>query len=171
MTKLKNSRLSPVSRKLQTLALKQLALGQYGYAVNALYSKQAVRDELLQCEAASVINVRCYVPPRVHLFCGMCLHWDWGSSQKLPMHVAELDNRAPVLHAVLSSAVWKNPTVKENLTDVQEPNRASEQHAKIVSPISVAKSILLKSRCPQMSAQAYRLSTVLWHSGAKKQVS
>lgn len=85
-------------------------------------------------------------------------------------HVAELATRAPVLYAVLSSAVGKNHTVKENL-DVQEPNTTSEQRTKIVPPISMAASILLKSRCPQMSAQAYRLSTVLWHSGAKKQVS
>ena len=58
MKKFKNSRLSPVSRKLQTLALKQLALGQYGYAVNALYSKQAVRDKLLQ-KVCSSISDKC----------------------------------------------------------------------------------------------------------------
>ena len=39
------------------------------------------------------------------------------------------------------------------------------------APISLAASILLKERCPQMSAIAYRFSLgVLWHSGAKKQV-
>ena len=171
MKKFKNSRLSPVSRKLQTLALKQLALVQYGYAVNALYSKQAVRDELLQ-KVCSSISDKCKElcstksPSVLRDVSPLGLREFTETT-----HVAELDNRAPVLHAVLSSAVWKNPTVKENLTDVQEPNRASEQHAKVVSPISVATSILLKSRCPQMSAQAYRLSTVLWHSGAKKKVS
>ena len=76
-------------------------------------------------------------------------------------HVAELANRAPLLQAVLSSAVGRNPTVKENLADVQEHNTASEQTDKTVPPISMAISILLKSTRPQMSAQVYRLSTVL----------
>ena len=33
-------------------------------------------------------------------------------------HVAELANRALVLYAVLSFAVGKNPSLKENLADV-----------------------------------------------------
>lgn len=144
---------------------------QYGYAENALYSKQAVRDELLQ-KVRSNINDECKElsstksPSVLRNVSPLGLRKFTETT-----HVAELANRAPVLYAVLSSVVGKNPTVKENLADVQELNTASEQHAKIVPPISTATSILLMSRCPQMSAQAYRLSTVLWGSGAKKQVS
>ena len=58
-------------------AIKQLALGQYGYAVNALYSKQTVRDELLQ-RVCSSINEECkeLCSTRDRLFCGMCLRRD-----------------------------------------------------------------------------------------------
>ena len=151
-------------------AIKQLALGQYGYAVNALYSKQTVRDELLQ-RVCSSINEECKMLCSTRRPSVLRDVSPLGLKQFTETnHVAELATRAPVLYAVLSSAVGKNPTVKESL-DVQEPNTTSEQCTKIVPPISMAASILLKSRCPQMSAQAYRLSTVLWHSGAKKQVS
>ena len=151
-------------------AIKQLALGQYGYAVNALYSKQTVKDELLQ-RVCSSINEECKELCSTRRPSVLRDVSPQGLKQFTETtHVAELATRAPVLYAVLSSAVGKNHTVKENL-DVQEPNTTSEQRTKIVPPISMAASILLKSRCPQMSAQAYRLSTVLWHSGAKKQVS
>ena len=109
-------------------------------------------------EAVLMKNVRSCVPPSAHLFCRMS---PLGLKQFTETtHVAELANQAPVLYAVLSSAVGKNPTMKKNLVNVQEPNTTSEQCTKIVPPIGMASSILLKSRCPQMSAQAYRLSTV-----------
>ena len=37
-------------------AIKQLVLGEYGYAVNALYSKKVVRDALLEKVCGSVIE-------------------------------------------------------------------------------------------------------------------
>ena len=151
-------------------AIKQLALRQYGYAVNALYTKQTVRDELLQ-KVCKSINEECKELCSTKSPSVLRDVSPLGLKQFTEAtHVAELATRAPVLYAVLSSAVGKNPTVKENF-DVQEPNPTSKQRTKILPPISMAASILLKSRCPQMSAQAYRLSTVLWHSGAKKQVS
>ena len=112
-------------------AIKQLALGQYGYAVNALYSKQAVRDELLQ-KVCSSINDECKElcstrsPSVLRDVSPLGLREFTETT-----HVAELANRAPVLHAVLSSAVGRNPTVKESLADVQEHNTAAKNLTKM----------------------------------------
>ena len=101
---------------------------------------RAVRDELLQkvcssindeckelCSTKSPSVLRDVSPLRLREFTETT-------------HGAELANRPPVLHAVLSSAVGRNPTVKENLANVQKDNTASKQPDKIVPPISMATS-------------------------------
>lgn len=84
-------------------------------------------------------------------------------------HVTELSERAPVLYTILSSAAGK-PVISKARNQNGE-NETNDESNTATPAISMAASILLKKRCPQMSAQAYRFSTVLWHSGAKKQVS
>lgn len=84
-------------------------------------------------------------------------------------HVTELSERAPVLYTILSSASGK-PVISKARNQNGE-NETNDESNTATPAISMAASILLKKRCPQMSAQAYRFSTVLWHSVAKKQVS
>ena len=58
----------------------------------------------------------------------------------------------------------------------EQKEKTKDENGKKISglntaPIAFAASILLRQRCPQMSAMAYRFSIgVLWHSGAKNQV-
>lgn len=150
-------------------AIKQLVLGEYGYAVNALYSKKVVRDALLENVCGSVIEeckglcsvrkpsiLRDTTPEGLKQFTESA-------------HVTELSERAPVLYTILSSAAGK-PVISKARNQNGE-NETNDESNTATPAISMAASILLKKRCPQMSAQAYRFSTVLWHSGAKKQVS
>ncbi|CAH3165645.1 unnamed protein product, partial [Porites lobata] len=149
-------------------AIKQLVLGEYGYAVNALYSKKVVRDALLEKVCGSVIEeckdlcsvrkpsiLRDTTPEGLKQFTESA-------------HVTELSERAPVLYTILSSAAGK-PVISKARNQNGE-NETNDESNTATPAISMAASILLKKRCPQMSAQAYRFSTVLWHSGAKKQV-
>lgn len=151
-------------------AIKQLVLGEYGYAVNALYSKKVIRDAILQkvrgtilteckdlCSVNSPSMLRNTTPAGLKQF-------------NESAHVAEFSERAPVLYSMLSAAVEKRGNISTDIQDVENGNK-NESKSKAAPAISMAASVLLKKRCPQMSAQAYRLSTVLWHSGAKKQVS
>ena len=78
----------------------------------------------------------------------------------------KLAERALTLYGCLGSCVASLKRRKKN---------KDENGRKIsginTAPIAFAASILLRQRCPQMSAIAYRFSIgVLWHSGAKKQV-
>ena len=77
---------------------------------------------------------------------------------------AELKEKAPVLHECLQAATISRESKKKM--------ESGEKHSiNTSSAITVAASVLLKRRCAQMSAQAYRFSVgVMWHSGAKKQV-
>jgi hypothetical protein len=78
----------------------------------------------------------------------------------------ELAERAPMLYGCLDSCVAS--TKKRSKTKDENGNKLSRIST---APIAFAASILLRQRCPQMSAIAYRFSIgVLWHSGAKKQV-
>ncbi|PFX13265.1 hypothetical protein AWC38_SpisGene22668 [Stylophora pistillata] len=70
----------------------------------------------------------------------------------------ELKGKAPILYGCLYN-VASDYTKKEN----------ERKKARLAAPISLATSILVKQRCPQMSAIAYRFALgVLWDSGAKK---
>lgn len=74
----------------------------------------------------------------------------------------ELKTKAPVFHGCMQAA-----TVSANSKKKLEAGKTVNTS----SALTMAASVLLKRRCPQMSAQAYRFSIgVLWHSGAKKQV-
>jgi hypothetical protein len=75
----------------------------------------------------------------------------------------EMKVKAPTLFGCMLAATVSAKTKKK-----VESGRAKCNTA---PAITMAASVLLKRRCPQMSAQAYRFSLgVLWHSGAKKQV-
>lgn len=78
----------------------------------------------------------------------------------------ELKTRAPTLHGCIRSVT----TSSKKRRKIEKGSNNDEQND--AAPISLAASIvLLKQRCPQTSAIAYRFSLgVLWHSGAKKQV-
>ena len=51
----------------------------------------------------------------------------------------------------------------------KEKTKKGEKDKRIPA-ISLAVSILLRSRCSYMSANSYRMSTILWHSGVDKKV-
>ena len=77
----------------------------------------------------------------------------------------ELKTRAPTLYGCIRSVT----TSSKKRRKIEKGSNNDEQND--AAPISLAAFILLKQRCPQMSAIAYRFSLgVLWHSGAKKQV-
>ena len=70
--------------------------------------------------------------------------------------VKELEERAPTLHRCLLAAV--------------SSKRKACQKQNATAAISVAGSVLLRCHNPVLSANAYRLSVLLWHGGAQKQV-
>ena len=120
------------------------------YNQNQLWGMNCSRES-----AVSMTHVRSCVPPRAHLFL-----WDvspLGLKQFAETnHVAELANRALCVLCCLVFCSWKKSFNERKLCWCLRAQHNSE-HAKIVAPISMATSILLKSRCPKMNAQAYRL--------------
>ena len=76
--------------------------------------------------------------------------------------VHELEERTPVLHRCLTAAACSKQKKKSTRVD---------QDQKTTSAVSMASSVLLRCRNPAMSANAYRLSVLLWHGGAQKQVT
>lgn len=144
-------------------------MGEYGYAVNALFSKKVIRDALVNKIKGTVIaecKDLCSVknPSLLRKSSPVGLKEFTESA-----HVAELSDRAPVLYSLLSAAAGKATDGKAGDQNVEKAT--GENGDKTAPAVSIAASVLLKTRCPQMSAQAYRVSAVLWHSGAKKQVS
>ena len=77
--------------------------------------------------------------------------------------VSELQEKAPILHTVLRATAvsqkWEQKIKMGKCTDVSIPG------------ISMAASVVLKSGCSYLCAQAIRIGFVLHHSGAKKLVS
>ena len=71
--------------------------------------------------------------------------------------VTELEERAPTLHRCLLAAV-------------SSKRKAVCQKQNATAAISMASSVLLRCHNPALSANAYRLSVLLWHGGAQKQV-
>ena len=74
--------------------------------------------------------------------------------------VKELEERAPLLHRVLNAVASGKYVKKET----------SKQSEKVSRAVSMASSVLLRCRTPNMSTLAYRLSLLMWHGGAEKQV-
>ena len=112
----------------------------------------------MNCSRMSAVlmtNVRTCVPPRAHLFLRDVS--PLGLKQFAETnHVAELANRALCVLCCLVFCSWKK-SFNERKPCLCLRTQYNSEHAKIVAPISMATSILLKSRCPKMSAQAYRL--------------
>ena len=78
--------------------------------------------------------------------------------------VKELQERASVLSRCMKA------TAQSKCSMAKEQKRNKDGENKRIPAISFAALILLRSRCPSMSANAYRLSTILWHSGIEKKV-
>ncbi len=77
--------------------------------------------------------------------------------------VDEIRERAPTVYSVLH-AISTSKRQARNVTKGLKPDRS-------LQAISMACSVLLKSHCNTLSAQAYRVGFILHHSGAKKLVS
>jgi signal-transduction protein with cAMP-binding, CBS, and nucleotidyltransferase domain len=78
--------------------------------------------------------------------------------------VKELHKRAPILSRCMEATTQS----KRSMAEQRKGKKDGEN--KRIPAISMAASILLRSRCSLMSANAYRMSTILWHSGVDKQV-
>ena len=78
--------------------------------------------------------------------------------QKDSVIISELKQRAPTLKRVLRSASQGKVV------------RGKERDNRISRAITMVTSILMRCRNPSMPAMAYRISVLLWHSGAEKQV-
>ena len=146
--------------EIDSKAIKQIVTGQYGYALNALWQKQDFKKALYQKVAGDVLReceqlcslgdpslLRDATPNGLKSFTETA-------------HLAELQRRAPILLSILQASTSTRTTGKSESTHGVSPDCA----------VSMAASVLLHARCPQMSAQSYRLALVLWHSGARKQV-
>ena len=72
--------------------------------------------------------------------------------------VNELQEKAPTFYSCLLAA---------SSSQRGDPNKNNQR---TTPSISMASSILLKCRNPSMTANAYRLSVLLWHGGAQKQI-
>ena len=78
--------------------------------------------------------------------------------------VEELQERAPILSRCIKATTRSKRSMAE-----KEKAKKGEKDKRIPA-ISLAVSILLRSRCSYMSANSYRMSTILWHSGVDKKV-
>ena len=78
--------------------------------------------------------------------------------------VKELQERAPILSRCMIA------TTQSKRSMAQQRKGKKDGKNKNIPAISLAASILLRSRCSLMSANAYRMSTILWHSGIDKKV-
>lgn len=86
----------------------------------------------------------------------------------------ELRDRAPTLHRFLRAAAFnKRAQRKKERVDGGRRNRVVGKNVRkdrSVPAVSMAGSLLLRCRSTEMSANAYRISALLWHAGAEKQV-
>ena len=78
--------------------------------------------------------------------------------------IEELQERAPILSRCIKATTRSKRSMAE-----KEKAKKGEKDKRIPA-ISLAVSILLRSRCSYMSANSYRMSTILWHSGVDKKV-
>ena len=83
----------------------------------------------------------------------------------------EVRTRAPTLHRFLRAAAlnehsqWK---AKEGRNKGKKFGNTDNDRS--IPAVSMASSLLLRACCPEMSANAYRLSILLWHASCEKQV-
>ena len=140
--------------------IRKIALKEYQYAANAIWSHTRLRQELL-VKIKKEIGDECQQ---------LCSTKNLSILQKCSPNdlVAfsdekceeELKLRTPIFYSCLYEAIT---------------NKRHQRKKSMISTapaIVTAAAILLKQRCPMMSAKAYRFSIgVLWHSGAKKQVN
>jgi hypothetical protein len=82
--------------------------------------------------------------------------------------VKELEERAPILHRVLKAVASGK---MKCINNIEKDDKKSERNFKVTRAISMATSVLFRCRTPSMSALSYRLSILLWHGGAEKQVN
>ena len=143
--------------------IRQLAFKEHRYAVNAIWAHPELRGELLTKVRGEIEN-ECQT---------LCSNknpslFRRSSPQDLISFSeneceSELKEKAPVFHMCLQAATICRETRKKMESGQKQCNTSSA--------ITMAASVLLKRRCSQMCAQAYRFSIgVMWHSGAKKQV-
>ncbi len=139
-------------------------MGEYSYAVNALWEKKEIKKHIMK-KITKDISSECD---------GLCSLSNPSmlrnsSAEALKsfderFHVQEVCERVPVLAAMVEAAGVNKKT---------KYNHNEEQNIGVnaMCAQSMAISTLLRSRCLAMSAQAYRVGLLLWNSGVKKQVS
>ena len=145
---------------IDSKAVKQIVTGHYNYALNALYTKPEIKEAMIKkvahevaleceklCSLSSPSILRDASPNGLKSF-------------NETAHIEELQKKAPIFHSILQSSTSKGRVSQSN----------SNYGVNSQCSISVAASALLRTRCPQMSVQSYRLALVLWQSGARKQV-
>ena len=143
--------------------IRQLASKEHRYAVNTMWAHPELRHQLLTKVRGEIEN-ECQ---------SLCSNrnpslFRRNSPQDLISFSenkceTELKEKAPLFHKCLQAATICRETRKKMDSGQKRCNTSST--------ITMAASVLLKRRCSQMCAQAYRFSIgVMWHSGAKKQV-
>ena len=75
----------------------------------------------------------------------------------------ELKEKASIMHTVLRSAIV-TPRQNKKILNGESKDRS-------ISAIAMASSVILKKRCSNLSAQAFRVGFILHFSGAKKMVN
>ena len=152
-----------ITNEKDATIIRQLASKEHRYAVNAVWAHPELRCELLTKVRGEIEN-ECQ---------SLCSNknpslFRRSSPQDLISFSenkceTELKEKAPVFHKCLQAATICRETRKKMDLGQKQCNTSSA--------ITMAASVLLKRRCSQMCAQAYRFSIgVMWHSGAKKQV-
>ena len=152
-----------ITNEKNVTIIRQLASKKHRYAVNAMWAHPELRRELLTKVRGEIEN-ECQ---------SLCSNknpslFRRSSPQDLISFSenkceTELREKAPVFHKCLQAATICRETRKKMDSGQKLCNTSSA--------ITMAASVLLKRRCSQMCAQAYRFSIgVMWHSGAKKQV-
>lgn len=151
---------SNILNSVDAKIIRKIALKEYKYAANAIWSHATLREEIL-VKMRKEIGVECQQlcstkNPSILQKCNpddLVAFSDEKCEEELKL-------RTPILYSCLHEAIT---------------NKRQQRRKNIVSTapaIVTAAAILLKQRCPMMSAKAYRFSIgVLWHSGAKKQVT
>lgn len=143
--------------------VRQLAFSNYNYAANAIWDKPTLRTLLLQ-KVVKNVQTECSClcsrkNPSVLRRISPCDIVGY----KDRIFETELKERSPILYSVLKEASASSRSQRKKTKDISRKDTS-------LPAICMAASLLLRKRCSAMSAIAYRMSTVLWQGGVKKQV-
>ena len=149
--------------------VKNVAIGEYGYAAKAMMSNAEMKAVAFKCFEADIKAEFKYLFSRkiVSIF-----------SDRSPYNIVnkltgqrmeeEISSKAPTFYKCLRAAANKDDSGKKQSLGTETKRRKDTSFS---WEASVAVSLMLRNRDPAVSALSYKMSLLFWQGGAEKQVS